>query len=129
MGAPYDDVTIRNPAEPQRNWTGNFLVDTGAFDSLVPRTHLEVVGLESRGRRTYTLAVGRFVALDITVAKIEFEGEVVGGTIVYREEGAEPLVGVTALESIGFELDPRNRKLKLLPAVLLKTFRNRNATR
>ena len=57
---------------------------------------------------------------DITIAEIEFEGEIVGGTIVYGEEGSEPLLGVTALESGGFEVDPRNEQLKRLPAVLLK---------
>lgn len=36
MGATYVDVTVRNPADPRRSWTGRFLVDTGAFDSLVP---------------------------------------------------------------------------------------------
>ncbi len=41
MGATCVDVTIRNPADRQRSWTGKFLVDTGAFDSLVPRVHLE----------------------------------------------------------------------------------------
>ena len=41
-------------------------------------------------------------------------------TIVYGDEGAEPLLGVTALESGGFEVDPRNEELKRLPAVLLK---------
>ena len=40
-------VTIRNPADPERKWTGRFLVDTGAFDSLVPRPHLEAIGLEA----------------------------------------------------------------------------------
>ncbi len=49
MGATYVDVTIRNPADPQRSWTGKFLVDTGAFDSLVPRARLEAIGLEPRG--------------------------------------------------------------------------------
>ena len=58
--------------------------------------------------------------MDITIAEIEFEGEVVGGTIVYGDEGAEPSLGVTALESGGFEVDPRNEELKRLPAVLLK---------
>ena len=120
MGATYVDVTIRNPADPQRSWTGKFLVDTGAFDSLVPRSHLETIGLKPRGRREYVLADGKPVAFDITVAEIEFEGEVVGGTIVYGDEGAEPLLGVTALESGGFEVDPRNEGLKRLPAVLLK---------
>ena len=122
MGAIYVDVTIRNPAEPQRSWTGKFLVDTSMFDSLVPRSHLEAIGLKPRGRREYVLTDGKPVSLDITVAEIEFEGEGVGGTIVYGDESAEPLLGVTALESGGFEVDPRNEELKRLPAVLLKTW-------
>ena len=126
MGATYVDVTIRNPADPQRSWTDKFLVDTGAFDSLVPRPRLQEIGLEPRGRREYTLADGQSVVLDITIAEIEFEGEVVGGTIVYGEEGSEPLLGVTALESGGFEVDPRNEKLKRLPAVLLKASTRKN---
>lgn len=120
MGVTYVDVTIRNPADRDRSWTGKFLVDTGAFDSLVPRARLEEIGLEPRGRREYALADGESVTLDITIAEIEFEGEVVGGTVVYGEEGVEPLLGVTALESGGFEVDPRNERLKRLPAVLLK---------
>lgn len=36
MGAAHVMVTIRNLADPERHWTGRFLVDTGAFDSLVP---------------------------------------------------------------------------------------------
>ena len=120
MGATYVDVTIRNPADPQRSWTGTFLVDTGAFDSLVPRAHLEAIGLKPKGRREYTLADGSKISLDITTADIEFQEEIVGGTIIYGEEGAEPLLGVTALESGGFEVDPRNQELKRLPAILLK---------
>ena len=122
MGATYVDVTIRNPADPQRSWTDKFLVDTGAFDSFVPRSHLEEIGLKPKGCRKYVLEDGKPVALDITIAEIEFEGEVVGGTIVYGDEGAEPLLGVTALESGGFEVDPRNEELKRLPAVLLKAW-------
>ena len=120
MGTTYVDVTIRNPADRQRNWTGKFLVDTGAFDSLVPRRCLQEIGLQPVGQRNYVLADGKSIALDITVAEIEFEGEIVGGTVVYGEEDAEPLLGVTALESGGFEVDPRGEELKRLPAVLLK---------
>ena len=120
MGAIYVDVTIRNPAEPQRSWTGKFLVDTSMFDSLVPRSQLEAIGLKPRGCREYVLADGKPVSLDITVAEIEFEGEVVGGTIVYGDEGAQPLLGTTALDSGGFEVDLHNEELKRLPTVLLK---------
>ena len=122
MGATYVDVTIRNPADLQRSWTGAFLVDTGAFDSLVPRDRLEAIGLKPKGRREYTLADGTRISMEITTADLEFEGEVVVGTIVYGEDGAEPLLGVTALESGGFEVDPRSEELKRLPAILLKSF-------
>ena len=58
MGVTHVEVTIRNPADPQRSWTGSFLVDTGAFDSLVPRTRLESIGLKPKGHREYVLANG-----------------------------------------------------------------------
>ena len=120
MGVTYVDVTIRNLAEPQRSWTGKFMVDTGAFDSLVPRSTLEAIGLKPRGSRDYVLADGKPVTMEATVAEIEFAGVIVGGTIAYGPEGTEPLLGVTALESGGFEIDPRNERLKRLPGILLK---------
>ena len=66
MGATHVTVTIRNPAEPDRTWEGLFLVDTGATDSLVPRPHLESIGLEPKGQRSYELADGSEIKLDIT---------------------------------------------------------------
>ena len=123
MGATHVTVTIRNPAEPERTWEGLFLVDTGATDSLVPRPYLEAIGLEPKGQRSYELADGSEIKLDITVGQIEFMGEFVGGTIIFGEAGAEPLLGVTALESVGIEVDPLNQRLKRLPAVRLKSLR------
>ena len=123
MGATHVTVTIRNPAAPERHWTGRFLVDTGAFDSLVPGPHLEAIGLEPLARETYVLADGSPLELNTTVARIEFLGKIVGGTLVFGDADAEPLLGVTALESGGFEVDPRTQRLKKLPAILLKGLR------
>lgn len=120
MGATHVTVTIRNPAEPERTWEGLFLVDTGATDSLVPRPHLEAIGLKPKGRRIYELADGSELILDVTTADIEFMGEIVGGTVIFGEADAEPLLGVTALESVGIEVDPLNQRLKRLPSVRLK---------
>ena len=120
MGATHVTVTIRNPAEPHRTWEGLFLVDTGATDCLVPRPHLKAIGLEPKSQRTYELANGTELKLDITTADIEFMGEIVGGTIIFGNADAEPLLGVTALESVGIEVDPLNQRLKRLPAVRLK---------
>ena len=54
---------------------------------------------------------------------IEFMGEIVGGTILFGAVDAEPLLGVTALESAGIEVDPTSQRLKRLPAVRLKRLR------
>lgn len=125
MGATHVTVLIRNPAHPERTWEGLFLVDTGATDSLVPRPHLEAIGLGPKGQRSYELADGREIKMDITTADIEFMGEIVGGTIIFGEAGAEPILGVTALESVGIEVDPLNQRLERLPAVRLKHVKNR----
>ena len=121
MGATHVTVTIRNPAEPDRSWEGLFLVDTGATDSLVPRPHLEAIGLKPKGQRTYELADGREIKVDITTADIEFMGEFAGGTILFGDTDAEPLLGVTALASVGIEVDPNTQRLRRLPAVRLKS--------
>ena len=116
-------VTIRNPADPDRAWEGLFLVDTGTTDSLVPRPHLESIGLRPKGRRVYELADGSEITMEITTAVIEFMGETVGGTILFGEAAAAPLLGATALASVGIELDPNNQRLKRRPAVRLKALR------
>ncbi len=120
MGTTHVTVTIRNPASPERSWEGLFLVDTGVIDSLVPRDHLESIGLKPKAQRIYELAGGSEVKMDITTGDIEFMGEIVGGTIIFGLPGTEPILGVTALESVGIDIDPRNQKLKRLPAIRLK---------
>ena len=129
MGATHVTVTIRNPADPDRAWEGLFLVDTGATDSLVPRPHLEAIGLRPKGQRVYELANGDELKMEITTADIEFMGEIVGGTVLFGEADTEPLLGVTALESVGIEVDPTNQRLKRLPAVRLKTLQSRAQNR
>ena len=56
----------------------------------------------------------------MTAGRIEIMGEVVGATIVMGDEGAEPVMGTTALASAGIEVDPRNQELRRLPFVRLR---------
>ena len=120
MGTTHVTVTVRNPAKPDRTWEGLFLVDTGAVDCLVPAKYLREIGLQPRAKRTYELADGTEIKLDIAAAEVEFMGEIVGTTIIFGPDNAEPILGVTALESVGIEVDPQSQRLKRLPAVRLK---------
>ena len=119
MGLVHTAVTIRNPADLTRSWTGSFLVDTGAIDTLVPRPQLEAIGLAPHGQRVYETADGRQVTMDVSVGEIEILGELAGGTIIFGEPGDEPRIGITALGSAGLEVDPQNEQLKKLPAIHL----------
>jgi clan AA aspartic protease len=120
MGTTHVKVLVRNPAEPGRSWEGLFLVDSGAMDCLVPANRLTEIGLKPKGQRTYELADGTELKMEVTNGEIEFMGESLGARIILGPEGAEPILGVTALESAGIELDPRSQRLKKLPSIRLK---------
>ena len=120
MGMTHVTVTVRNPAQPEQTYEGLFLVDTGAVDCLVPAKYLKKIGLSPKAKRTYELADGSEVKMGITVAEIEFMGDIVGTTVIFGADDAEPILGVTALESVGIEVDPRTQRLKRLPAARLK---------
>ena len=120
MGMTHVTVTVRNPANLRKAWDGLFLVDTGAVDSMAPAKFLKKIGLAPMGQRTYELADGTEVKLKVAVARLEFMGDAVGCTIIFGPDDAEPILGVTALESVGIEVDPQSQRLKRLPAVRLK---------
>lgn len=123
MAATHVTCSVVNPADPARRWDGLFLVDTGSIDCYIPGNRLRDIGIQPAGQRTYEMADGTELALDTAVAQIEFMGEVVGATVIFGNDDTEPLLGVTALESVGIEVDPQNQRLKRLPAVRLKRLR------
>ena len=120
MGVVQVTVTIRNPAEPERSWDGLFLVDMGSTDCVVPGRALREIGIQPKGRRTYELADGREETVDIGVAEVEFMGEIVGATVGFGNDHIEPILGLTALESVGIEIDPVSQRLKRRPSVRMK---------
>ena len=111
MGHVHVDVTIKPLPASRKQWTGKFLVDTGATDTFVPGSVLEALGIVPSGKRRYELADGTMQELRIGFGVIEVLGEAAGGTLVFAGELEEPLLGVTVLESTGFCVDPRRQEL------------------
>jgi clan AA aspartic protease len=120
MGATHVTVAVINPADPQKRWEGLFLVDTGSIDCMAPAKQLRAIGILPQSKRTYELADGSEIKLETGTASVEFMGDIVGVTIIFGEDDIEPILGLTALESVGIEVDPKNQRLKRLPAVRLK---------
>ena len=125
MGETFVEVVVRNPAQPDMTWESAFLVDTGSIDCLAPRDQLEAIGLAPRGQRTYSLADGSEITMQITVAELELVGETIGVTIVMGGQDTEPLLGLTAMESAGLAVDPGSQELFKRPSINLKESQER----
>ena len=120
MGLTHVTVRVRNMATPNGGYEADFLVDTGATDSLAPGAELRKIGLRPIGKTVSELANGAVEEYEYGLVEITFMGEVTAGRIIFGPDDAEPLLGVTALESVGITIDPANRTLKRLPAIPLK---------
>ena len=117
-GAKFVTVAIRNPVQPELVWEGEFLIDSGVMNSVVPRQHLESIGLAPKSRRNYKMADGGEIVTDVAVARIEVLDEVTWGTVIFGAEDALPRLGVAAMQSVGIEVYPR----KGLSAVRLRGY-------
>jgi len=120
MGLTRVTVRISKLAEGNGAYEADFLVDTGATDSFAPAAELRKAGIQPVGKTVYELANGRVEEYEFGLAEISFMGERTAGRIIFGPDNTEPLLGVTALESVGITIDPANRTLKRLPAIPLK---------
>lgn len=120
MGLTYVTATLRVPNTRDGVYEATFLVDTSATDTFAPASELRRIGVEPVGRTAYELADGTLQEYPFGLVQIEFMGEITAGRVIFGPDDAEPLLGVTALESVGITVDPTSKTLKRLPAIPLK---------
>ena len=120
MGLTHVTVALKSFGAPNGTYEADFLVDAGATDSLAPASELRKIGLEPAGKTTYELANGEVAEYSFGLVQICFMGEVTAGRVIFGPNEAEPILGVTALESVGITIDPATQTLKRLPAIPLK---------
>jgi clan AA aspartic protease len=111
---------LSNTEAPDQNFEAIFLVDTGATDCLAPADELEKLGICKEGKTSYEFADGSVREYFFGLVRIEFIGEITAGRVIFGDSRVEPLLGVTALESVGIMVDPANQTLKRSPAIPLK---------
>ena len=120
MGLIHVTVRIKKDIDAIKGFEEEFLVDTGASDCLVPADRLKEAGIQAIGKTVYELADGEIRELQFGLAIIEFMGEITAGRVIFGPMDTEPILGVTALESVGILIDPVNKTLKRMPAIPLK---------
>jgi clan AA aspartic protease len=120
MGLIHVTVSLKALGQADGPYEAEFLVDTGATDSLAPSVELRRIGVQPIGKMAYELADGTLQEYPFGLVQISFMGEITAGRVIFGPDDAEPILGVTALESVGITIDPANRTLKRLPAIPLK---------
>lgn len=119
MGITFLKMVVINPENPKKREEYQFLVDSGAVYSVVPRTILKSLEITPTSEREFILANGETIKLDVGNAYFEYKGTVGASPVVFGEEGVF-LLGATTLEALGVLLDPIRRELKPLPMVLMR---------
>lgn len=119
MGLTHVAVELKN-LDTKESYTGNFLVDTGAWHSMAPASELKKIGIKPMAKRTYELANGQLVDYEVGPIEMWFLGELALTEILFGPENTEPILGVLALESAGFLVDSKNQRLTKMRARPLK---------
>jgi clan AA aspartic protease len=120
MGLTKVTTKLTSLQAPGESYESIFLVGTGATDSMAPSNELEKIGVIKEGKMSYELADGTVNEYAYGLVRIEFMGEITAGRVIFGDLASEPILGVTALESVGIMVDPANKNLKRLPAIPLK---------
>ncbi len=111
MGMFEVKVKLANLAAPGRTEEISLLVDTGATLSWIPREILQRLGVTAFSRLPFLLADGRRLERDVTAVLLSFDGRKAPVQVAFGEPGEEAVLGATALEGLGFLVDPVAKKL------------------
>ena len=126
MGITKAILRVREHRKSKKFADVEFLVDSGAVYSLVPGKILDQLDIEPYKEMSFALADGTSIKRKVSSAYFEFEGEGGPAPVIYGEEGDEPLLGATTLESIGLVLNPFSRTLHPMRMLLASFKRNDN---
>jgi aspartyl protease family protein len=109
---------LYNPEKPEKVVKVEAIVDTGAIYSVVRRDVLEQLGVEPVERRRFR-AFGGYVERDVGEVGMTLMGKRRIVPVIFGEDGDPVVVGVTALEIFGFEVDVVRGTLKEAELLLL----------
>jgi hypothetical protein len=88
-----------------------FRLDADYADSIAPASELQKIGVVPSGSATFTLPDGSVGEYSFGLATFEFMGEAKESKVIFGPEGVESILGINALQAIGFTVDPASHSL------------------
>ena len=118
MGITYADGEVSGPTGTTAQV--HFLVDSGATYSLLPERVWKGIGLQPLRTQSFQLADGTVVERDVSECRLSLVlGDATSPVILGAPGDDEPLLGVITLEILGLVLNPFNRTLQPMKAMLI----------
>ena len=105
MGLIYVTVGLSNPSETAAAEEVNAMVATESMLSIFPTNMLERLGIRQIGQRRLHGFGGPTTRPTGTV-NLTYDGEIAGVTVIFGKDNDPAIMGLTALESLGFNVDP-----------------------
>ncbi|WP_054857141.1 aspartyl protease family protein [Vulcanisaeta sp. JCM 16159] len=118
MGFVKVRAGIFNPLAPERTVEVDGIVDTGVIYTVIRRDILEELGIKPSRRRRFK-ALGGYVDSDVGDAGLVLMGKKRVVPVIFGETEDTMVIGVTALEILGLEVNPIRVTLKETELLLL----------
>ena len=118
MGLTHQRLTVKSSRNARKAVQVDFLIDSGAVYSLVPGKQLKRIGIKAYRRLEFSLADGSIVTREVGDAYFEYRGNGGAAPVIFGQDGDQPLLGATTLESLGLMLNPFQRELHPMKLVL-----------
>lgn len=111
MGLTKVILEITNLEDKTKTVKGEFLVDSGAFYTILPKRMVDKLGLKPELTKEFGLTDGTTIKRRLSSAYVTFDNNRIASPVILGKAGDSPLIGALTLESFGLILDPFKREL------------------
>jgi len=119
MGIFYVNGVLTHPSDSKRQRQLRFLVDTGAFFTVVPRDVLMALKVSPMGEERGRFADGRRARWKVGEVRLDINGRSVATLVLFGKKGTQSLLGAYSLEGLRLSVDLRHRRLVPMPVVIV----------
>ncbi len=106
-------ISLTNPQRPELGEQEvELIVDTGSVLPWIPKRVLNKLDLRPRRKRVFRTIDGKELERDVGMVTIKYDEHEADVEVVFAEEKDTPVLGVVALESLGYRVNPITGKLE-----------------